>query len=148
MGEHPQTTLYPHVKQIRLAVYMICISPIVSMRQNAISSVISILVQMIKNAALNFCFAAEDKMLKGQCCKSMLAKFFVWYFLTHYPLWTAASSGSDIYPDSKVHGANMGPIWGWQDRGGPHVGPMNLSIICSVSQNILTCLLLSDAMVV
>ena len=31
-------------------------------------------------------------------------------------------------PDSKVHGANMGPIWGWQDPGGPHVGPMNLAI--------------------
>ena len=27
-------------------------------------------------------------------------------------------------PDSKVHGVNMGPIWGWQDPGGPHVGPM------------------------
>ena len=26
-------------------------------------------------------------------------------------------------PDSKVHGANMGPIWGRQDPGGPHVGP-------------------------
>ena len=24
-------------------------------------------------------------------------------------------------PDSKVHGANMGPIWGRQDPGGPHV---------------------------
>ena len=30
--------------------------------------------------------------------------------------------------DSKVHGANMGPIWGRQDPGGPHVGPMNLII--------------------
>ena len=30
--------------------------------------------------------------------------------------------------DSKVHGANMGPIWGWQDPGGPHVGSMNLAI--------------------
>ena len=30
-------------------------------------------------------------------------------------------------PDSKVHGANMGPIWGRQDPGGPHVGPMNLA---------------------
>ena len=29
------------------------------------------------------------------------------------------------YPDGKVHGANMGPIWGRQDPGGPHVGPMN-----------------------
>ena len=25
-------------------------------------------------------------------------------------------------PDSKVHGANMGPTWGRQDPGGPHVG--------------------------
>ena len=32
------------------------------------------------------------------------------------------------HPDSKVHGANMGPIWGRQDPGGPHVGPMNLVI--------------------
>ena len=32
------------------------------------------------------------------------------------------------YPDSKVHGASMGPIWGRQDPGGPHVGPMNLAI--------------------
>ena len=29
------------------------------------------------------------------------------------------------FPDSKVHGANMGPIWVWQDPGGPHVDPMN-----------------------
>ena len=31
-------------------------------------------------------------------------------------------------PDSKVHGANMGPIWGRQDPGGPHIDPMNLAI--------------------
>ena len=34
----------------------------------------------------------------------------------------------DAFPDSKVHGANMGPIWGRQDPGGPHVGPMNFAI--------------------
>ena len=33
-----------------------------------------------------------------------------------------------IYLDSKVHGANMGPIWGRQDPGGPHDGPMNFAI--------------------
>ena len=33
-----------------------------------------------------------------------------------------------ISPDSKVHGANMGPIWGRQDPGGPHDGPMNFAI--------------------
>ena len=32
-------------------------------------------------------------------------------------------------PDNyKVRGANMGPIWGQQDPGGPHVGPMNFAI--------------------
>ena len=31
-------------------------------------------------------------------------------------------------PDSKVHGANMGPIWGQQDQGGPHVDQMNFAI--------------------
>ena len=30
--------------------------------------------------------------------------------------------------DSKVHGANMGLIWGQQDPGGPHDGPMKFAI--------------------
>ena len=32
------------------------------------------------------------------------------------------------HPHSKVPGANMGPIWGQQYLGGPHVGPMNFVI--------------------
>ena len=32
----------------------------------------------------------------------------------------------DTIPESKVHGANTGPIWGRQDPGVPHVDPMNL----------------------
>ena len=36
--------------------------------------------------------------------------------------------GASGFPDSKVHGANMGPIRGRQDPGGPHVGPMNFAI--------------------
>ena len=35
---------------------------------------------------------------------------------------------ASLYPNSKVHGANMGPISGRQDPGGPHVGPMNFGI--------------------
>ena len=31
-------------------------------------------------------------------------------------------------PHSKVYEANMGPIWGRQDPGGPQVGPMNFAI--------------------
>ena len=33
-----------------------------------------------------------------------------------------------ISPDSKVHGANMGPTWVLQAPDGPHVDPMNLAI--------------------
>ena len=31
-------------------------------------------------------------------------------------------------PDSKVHGANMGPTWVLSSPGGPHVSPMNLAL--------------------
>ena len=33
-----------------------------------------------------------------------------------------------FFPDSKVHGANMGPTWGREDSGGLHVGHMYLVI--------------------
>ena len=33
-----------------------------------------------------------------------------------------------VYPNGKVCGVNMGPIWGRQDPDEPHVGPMNLAI--------------------
>ena len=36
--------------------------------------------------------------------------------------------GSMIFPDSKVHGANMGPIWVLSAPDGLHVGPTNLAI--------------------
>ena len=42
-----------------------------------------------------------------------------WPFITVNKLRTA---------DSKIHGANMGLIWGRQDPGGPHVCPMNFAI--------------------
>ena len=32
------------------------------------------------------------------------------------------------YPDSKVHGAYMGPTWVLSAPGGPHVGPTILAI--------------------
>ena len=38
------------------------------------------------------------------------------------------SNTTTSYPDSKVPGASMGRIWGQQDPGGPHVGPMKFAI--------------------
>ena len=51
------------------------------------------------------------------------------YFAVTGKVWGAYCEdfGKD-HPDSKVYGTNMGPIWGPQDPGGPHVGPMNLTI--------------------
>ena len=34
----------------------------------------------------------------------------------------------DLLPDSKVHGANMGPTWVLSASDGPHVGPKNLAL--------------------
>ena len=33
-----------------------------------------------------------------------------------------------LYPESKVHGTNMGPTWALSAPDGPYVGPMNLVI--------------------
>ena len=41
-------------------------------------------------------------------------------------------------PDSKVHGANMGPNWVLSAPDGPHVGPINLVIRVVIYQNHLT----------
>ena len=40
-------------------------------------------------------------------------------------------------PDSKVHGANIGPIWDRQDPDGPHVGPMNFAMWDSIYVDII-----------
>ena len=41
-------------------------------------------------------------------------------------------------PASKVHGTNMGAIWGRQDPGGPHVGPV-VSIQLTKTIHSLSC---------
>ena len=40
----------------------------------------------------------------------------------------AATQIANTLPDSKFHGANMGPTWVLSAPGGPHVGLMNLAI--------------------
>ena len=61
-------------------------------------------------------------------------KVFIWFpsMSTEYWPYPAKGQYHCILPHmllhSKVHGANIRPIWGQQDPGGPHVGPMNLAI--------------------
>ena len=52
-----------------------------------------------------------------------------------YHQWGSVALAKD-HPDSKVHGANMGPIWILSVPEGPHVGPLNLAI-WAVSQELL-----------
>ena len=74
--------------------------------------------------------AADDLVVPG--ARASAAKVQI---LTQYPdlkhnhaaWWQLRWTCKREYPDSKVHGANMGPIWGQQDPGGPHVDPTNLA---------------------
>ena len=67
---------------------------------------------------------------RNQCCKMIPAQcLLVHSYKVH--IWNKGESNEFlewIIPDSKVHGANMGPIWDQQDPGGTHVGPMNYAI--------------------
>ena len=46
-----------------------------------------------------------------------------------FPRWHAVLlRNAMVTPNSKIRGANMGPIWGQRDPGGPRVGPMNFAI--------------------
>ena len=47
--------------------------------------------------------------------------------IRHDPTLSVVSISNQC-PDSKVHGANMGPTWVLSAPGGPHVGPINLAI--------------------
>ena len=40
-------------------------------------------------------------------------------------------------PDTQAHGTNIGPIWGRQDPGGPHVVPMDFAIWVSMQQTLV-----------
>ena len=40
-----------------------------------------------------------------------------------------------LHPDSKIHGAIMGPTWVLSAPGGPHVGPINLVIRVGMSHD-------------
>ena len=50
------------------------------------------------------------------------------YFLLQISCRSIVRDDLMTYPDSKVHGANMGPTWVLSAPDGPHVGPMNLAI--------------------
>ena len=79
-------------------------------------------------------------VILGIFMSPMIAMLLRWY-------WGIVKYLLHIFPDNKVHVAHMGPIWGRQDPGGPHVGPMNFAIWAvyyrfQQTQNIINKLLL------
>ena len=58
----------------------------------------------------------------------LVASFITENLSYHGAKFVITSSMKTIYPDSKVHGANIGPIWVLLAPDGPHVGPMNVAI--------------------
>ena len=71
-----------------------------------------------------------ENALENSFCKTSAILFMLNVLISGS--WTIAANGAALRtpcPDNKVREANMGPIWGRQDPGGPHVGPMNFAIL-------------------
>ena len=70
-----------------------------------------------------------DKQITDGKINCSRIKIHIWNTFPSFELkFYSDQNRSTAYPDSKVHGAGIGPIWGQQDPGGPHVGPMNFAI--------------------
>ena len=83
---------------------------------------------------INSDFFTQNESLQAICLwyiPSMCAWFVVHCFVVILPGVTTLPYNFIVQvpqsPDSKVHGANMGPIWGRHDPGGSHIGPMNIA---------------------
>ena len=82
------------------------------------------------NVNITFCRSSNITASNGMYNLELRTELYLLYLLT-FSHWTCVNIPIFIFclnPDSKVHGANMGPIWGRQDPGGLHVGPMNFII--------------------
>ena len=86
----------------------------------------------------------HSKPVRWTMCSSLpihLVSFRSLIRLFHAPTRRTSIGCLVLIPDSKVHETNMGPTWGRQDPGGPHVGHVNLAIwdiltrICTVIYN-------------
>ena len=98
-----------------------------------------LLVRQAKRAMLAVQTLAQKKRIKSKVCQLKVDSFkaidgqdSLSICLYNSGLLTAP------FPESMVRVANMGPTWGRQDPGGPHVGPMNLAIRVALSATVLS----------
>ena len=77
--------------------------------------------------------SAQYSWNKNLCLQIFIKSCRIDYMSCHHCSWLI------VHPDSKVHGTNTGPIWGRQDPGEPHVGPMNLAIWACIHHRLAFC---------
>ena len=70
-----------------------------------------------------WCSLGDWKDAVNTCAKSEMCSTHKWMDIRNVLTYNQNCG----YPDNKFHGANMGPTWGQQDPGGPHIGPMNFA---------------------
>ena len=63
--------------------------------------------------------------------------FLIWHNFYPSPLGPKTAVTISTLTDSKVHWANMGPIWGWQDRW--PIVKFSIKILCGVLGDCLCC---------
>ena len=106
-----------------------------------------------RDCLLNRLFRRRTKKIKAPRHSAQMASYAenvsIWWHHHHFCIFTTLELTHSVMPistvedfiisppnwnipDSKVHGANMGPIWGRQDPGGPHVSPMDFAILDSI----------------
>ena len=90
---------------------------------------------------LVFCAAIFHKFMdwrKKDVTPLLMHWSYIFLALTQqYVVKTHSYNSGLCTPDSKVHGANMGPTWVLSAPDGPHVGPMNLAIRDIISYHVL-----------
>ena len=77
---------------------------------------------------ITFCFAWSIIILRWIPPRDKWGCYHTGVYYPRVRISSTEQKGIGNIPDSKVHGANMGPIWGRHDPGGPYVGPMNFAI--------------------
>ena len=77
----------------------------------------------------------QGTWLQRQTLDNMWVNSGIYRQFVHSNLQSTGHAVIWITPDSKVHGANMGPTWVLSGPDGPHVGPMNLAIRDNYNEN-------------
>ena len=87
-----------------------------------VSTIQSCILRMIASSEL-YLNPLNTRIYLWDNIRSWLFNKMALHCNTHVAGWS-----HKLTPDSKVHGANMGPTWVLSAPGGPHVGPTNLAI--------------------